>query len=73
MKINSKTFKKTLFICSLTVWMAGSVPAHAQIIFDDDVDDETPAAPIDGLLGLGIAAGALYGAKKLKDKKQTHN
>lgn len=35
--------------------------------FDTGVDDEdTPAAPITGLLPLGIALGAYLGFKKLK-------
>ncbi|MCR9183224.1 MAG: hypothetical protein NXH73_09885 [Flavobacteriaceae bacterium] len=44
-------------------------PVHSQITFDDDVDDEVPGAPIDGLLGLGLAAGAYYGIRKLKRNK----
>lgn len=31
--------------------------------FDDNVDD-TPQAPINGLLGITLAAGAIYGIKK---------
>lgn len=54
----------TLFVVSIAVH-----PLQAQITFDDDVDDGTPAAPIDGLLGLGLAAGAFYGIRKLKGKK----
>ncbi|MFC4633103.1 PID-CTERM protein-sorting domain-containing protein [Dokdonia ponticola] len=38
--------------------------ANAQITFPDDVDDETPAAPIDGFVGLGIAAGIYFGVRK---------
>ncbi|MBA3986262.1 MAG: hypothetical protein H0X63_06775, partial [Flavobacteriales bacterium] len=43
--------------------------AQAQISFDNDVDDEVPAAPIDGFIGLGIAAGAYYGIKKIRSTK----
>lgn len=35
----------------------------AQIVFDDDVDD-VPAAPIDGLVGVALAAGAYIGLRK---------
>lgn len=40
--------------------------AFAQEDFEDDVDDETPQAFIDGFVGLGLAAGAIYGYSKLK-------
>jgi hypothetical protein len=43
--------------------------ANAQIIFPDDVDDETPAAPIDGFVGLGIAAGIYFGVRKRSARK----
>ncbi len=32
----------------------------------DDVDDENPAAPIDGLLLAGLVAGTALGYKKLR-------
>lgn len=54
----------TLFLATLSYQ-----PLQAQITFDDDVDDEGPAAPIDGLLGLGLVAGVWYGIKKLKEKR----
>jgi len=41
----------------------------APIDFFDNVNDETPAAPIDGLVGLALIAGAFYGAKKINKKK----
>lgn len=43
---------------------------NAQIVFPDDVDDETPAAPIDGFIGLGIAAGAYFGIRKKIARKE---
>ncbi|WP_299767315.1 PID-CTERM protein-sorting domain-containing protein [uncultured Dokdonia sp.] len=44
--------------------------ANAQITFPDDVDDETPTAPIDGFVGLGIAAGIYFGARKRMTRKE---
>jgi len=61
-------FRKWLFTLTLGLFVLASVPVQAQVVFDDDVDDEVPGAPIDGLLGLGLAAGAWYGIRKLKVK-----
>lgn len=68
-KINIKTL---VLILGLMVPLCGiamttSVVAP-QIVFEDDVED-IPAAPIDGLLGLGLAAGAYLGLRK-KFKKE---
>lgn len=44
------------------------IGAQAQISFPDDVNDEAPAAPIDGFIAIGLAAGAIFGLrKKLKN------
>lgn len=67
-KLNNLT-SKIAFVAALFIFALAAQPAQAQITFDDDVDDEVPATPIDGLLGLGLAAGAWYGVKKLKAKK----
>jgi hypothetical protein len=47
----------------------GTTQISAQIIFPDDVDDETPAAPIDGLIGVGLIAGACIGLRKKMSKQ----
>ena len=64
-----KSIKLSLFIVGL--FLSVSFTAHAQLPpgFDDDVDDETPAAPIDGLLGLGLIAGTAIAYRKLKKSK----
>lgn len=67
--ITINTFKKLIFICSLGLFLFSINPVNSQVIFDDDVDDQAPGAPIDGLIGLGLAAGAWYGIKKLKAGK----
>ncbi|WP_159432695.1 hypothetical protein [Mesonia phycicola] len=55
----SLVFTILLFSCSFS--------AFAQLPgFGDDVDDETPAAPIDALVCLGFLAGGVYGVKKIK-------
>lgn len=66
MKKNKKTFSKLVLTVHLFVLALAWQPVQAQVVFDDDVDDEVPGAPIDGLLGLGLAAGVWYGIRKLK-------
>lgn len=64
-----KSLKLNLFIVGL--FLGINFSAHAQLPpgFGDDVDDETPAAPIDGLLGLGLVAGTAIAYRKLKKSK----
>lgn len=68
-KLNIYPIQKVLIVFTLCFMALSLQTAEAQITFDDDVDDEVPAAPIDGFIGLGIAAGAYYGIKNLKAKK----
>lgn len=65
MKNLIKSSKKISLLISLIFIVATS---DAQIVFEDDVED-VPAVPIDGFIGLGIAAGTylvLRNKKKLK-------
>ncbi len=56
------------FTLLLTLFCAQ--PILAQDGFDDDVDDETPAVPIDGsYIVMGLLAGAYVGIKKLKARQ----
>lgn len=48
----------TLFIVCI------STSASAQISFSNDVNDQAPAAPIDGFVTVGIVAGAFLGLRK---------
>ena len=56
------TYKKYIFTTLLLLFMSAGV--QAQIIFANDVNDEAPAAPIDGFIVIGLAAGAYLGLKK---------
>ena len=61
--------KKIITLSSLFFLLLLSAPTFAQDlppVFDDSVNDETPPAPITGLLPLGLAVGAYLGFKKLK-------
>lgn len=54
-------------VCTFAI---ANAPIHPQITFDDEVEDvPPPPMPIDGLLGLGLAAGAYLGLRK-KFKKE---
>lgn len=68
MKHSRKILSKIVFIFVLLFTLSAMEPVQSQISFDDDVDDETPGAPINGLIALGLAAGAWYGIRKLKEK-----
>lgn len=60
---NKYSIKYLCFLIVLISTMSIST-VNAQITFPDDVDDETPAAPIDGFIGIGIAAGIYFGVRK---------
>ncbi len=64
---------KVILIC---VVLLGSMQVFSQSPFDgvsDDVNDETAAASLDVLLYLGLVAGSVLGAKKLKNNYQSKN
>ncbi|MBC7846374.1 MAG: hypothetical protein H7Y10_07770 [Flavobacterium sp.] len=58
---------KSILILASIFMLLLSTPALAQADPGDDPD--VPAAPIDGGITLLIAAGVLYGAKKVNDRK----
>ncbi len=67
--------KKHIYILSLTLilclFMANTSYAQGGLGdlpgFETGVDDEVPAAPINGLIWLGIAVASYFGVKKLKE------
>lgn len=69
MKTSQNRVVKTISLL-LLIFMF-STTAQAQIGFGPDVDDEntTPAAPIDGLIGLSILMGGVIGYKSIKKNK----
>ena len=69
MKNLNKTFFKTLKAFVIILTLACTANLSAQPGFDDDVDDDGIAAPIDGGISILIAAGALYGIKRIRDNK----
>lgn len=69
MKAINNIKKRSIILC--TALMLTGLSSEAQIFDNDlDVNDEAPAAPIDGLIGVGLAAGAYFGLrKKRKDQE----
>ncbi len=66
MKNRPNKLRRLLFLGAFIV--LGTAQVSAQITFPDDVDDETPAAPIDGFIGVGLLAGAYFGLRKKVSK-----
>jgi hypothetical protein len=66
---NKYSIKHLCFLVCI-ISMLSIATTEAQITFPEDVDDETPAAPIDGFIGLGIAAGAYFGIRKKMARKK---
>lgn len=67
MKIFKTPISKIVLIFSICFISFASQPLLAQPGgFEDDTDDETLPVPINGLVALGLVAGAFYGVKKLK-------
>jgi len=74
MKTIIHTIKTMMLIAGLMLSLhataSTTVAINSQITFEDDVEDVPPSMPIDGLLGLGLAAGAYLGLRKrFKDAK----
>lgn len=69
MRSISKSLKKKIMFASLFL-VFSTFQASAQDPFDDNVDDQNaPAAPIDGLIVVGLIAGSVYGIKKIRKSK----
>lgn len=59
--------KKLIFIVACLFMLLLTSPIFAQV--DPGADPEPAPAPIDGGLIMLIAAGVLYGAKKVNDRR----
>jgi hypothetical protein len=59
---------KSILILASIFLLLLSAPIHAQADPGDDPD--VPAAPIDGGIALLIAAGVVYGTKKVNDNRK---
>lgn len=64
MKFN--TSPKVIFLMTVFFLMVSASAVYSQTPFDPEVDDSGTAAPIDMFIYLGMAAGSLYGIKKIK-------
>ncbi|MDR6301755.1 PID-CTERM protein-sorting domain-containing protein [Mesonia maritima] len=55
----------------IAICLLVGLTASAQITLPggDNVDDETPAAPIDGFVGIALLAGTVFGIKKIRSSK----
>lgn len=65
--MKSSFILRTFLIIAFVTFTAQT--ASAQISFPDNVDDEAPAAPIDTIIIIGLAAGTLLGLGKHKTDK----
>lgn len=65
---NLKNKNLTMFL-TVAVFFMVVIAAHAQVPTGPGIDDTTPA-PIDGLIGLAMMAGAFFGGKKLRGSKK---
>ncbi|MDT0294027.1 hypothetical protein ACFQ3R_06405 [Mesonia ostreae] len=66
MKFNTSPRVIVMMTIFFLIVSAPSVLAQGSPDFNDNVDDSGAAAPIDMFIYLGIAAGSLYGIKKIK-------
>ena len=67
MRIESIYRKPQIFVITLLLTFLSIQPMTAQEGFEDDVDDEEPAVPIDGsYIVLGLMAGVAIGIRCLK-------
>ena len=71
MKTRQRTSNMFRVFLSLLFFMAIVLPTQAQIgIPGGGTVDDTPAAPIDGFIGMALIAGVCYGAKKITGSKK---
>jgi hypothetical protein len=65
MKINKSQYLALVLAIAFILISATSYAQFGDIGFPDDVDDE-PAAPISGLIALGLAVGGCLGIRQTR-------
>ncbi|GAA0752196.1 hypothetical protein [Psychroflexus lacisalsi] len=65
MKINKSQYLALVLVIAFILISATSYAQFGDIGFPDDVDDE-PAAPISGLIALGLAVGGCLGIRQTR-------
>ena len=70
-----KRYTRLVFLFSMLVLSLCILPQFAKAIGNPDDPGGDPDAPIDGGVGILVAAGVIYGIKKIKDdrKKKLNN
>jgi hypothetical protein len=65
-----KQYSKSVIFISMLVLSLCILPQLAKAIGNPDDPGGDPDAPIDGGVGLLVAAGVVYGAKKINDERK---
>lgn len=61
---------KAKFVLAFLFVSFSATTVQAQDGFEEDVDDEVAAAPIDGFLVSGLIAGAVLGIRKIRKSEK---
>jgi hypothetical protein len=65
-----KQFSRSVILFSMLVLSLCVLPHMAKAIGNPDDPGGDPDAPIDGGVGILVAAGVIYGVKKIRDERK---